>query len=190
MKKFILALVSFFMVAGVVAQEHLTFKGIPVTGSMTEFCQKLKDKGFILFKQVNGLFVFSGDFIGRDVQVGVKPTDFGEEYVATLIVIFQSNKEWNILVDDYEYYKELYTRKYGKPTTSKEKIPALSDSNTALMFELSERKTVCKSVWKVAGGDIELSVEKHSGFSEGALVIHYRNFHYLGTKIQQDLEDI
>ena len=26
--------------------EHLTFKGIPIEGSMTEFCQKLKNKGF------------------------------------------------------------------------------------------------------------------------------------------------
>lgn len=28
------------------AQEHLSFKGIPIEGSMTEFCQKLKTKGF------------------------------------------------------------------------------------------------------------------------------------------------
>ena len=28
------------------SSEHLTFKGIPIEGSMTEFCQKLKAKGF------------------------------------------------------------------------------------------------------------------------------------------------
>lgn len=29
------------------AQPHLSFKGIPITGSMTSFCQQLKNKGFI-----------------------------------------------------------------------------------------------------------------------------------------------
>lgn len=28
------------------AQPHLSFKGIPITGSMTSFCQQLKAKGF------------------------------------------------------------------------------------------------------------------------------------------------
>ena len=28
------------------AQPHLSFKGIPITGSMTSFCQQLKNKGF------------------------------------------------------------------------------------------------------------------------------------------------
>lgn len=30
------------------SSEHLTFKGIPIEGSMTEFCQKLKAKDSLL----------------------------------------------------------------------------------------------------------------------------------------------
>ena len=35
-----------FAVINIMAQEHLSFKGIPIEGSMTAFCQKLKAKGF------------------------------------------------------------------------------------------------------------------------------------------------
>ena len=33
------------------AQEHLSFKDIPIEESMTEFCQKLKAKGFTSIEQ-------------------------------------------------------------------------------------------------------------------------------------------
>lgn len=46
MKKIILTLTVLFATINVMAQDHLSFKGIPIEGSMTEFCQKLKAKGF------------------------------------------------------------------------------------------------------------------------------------------------
>ena len=33
------------------SSEHLTFKGIPIEGSMTEFCQKLKSKRIYIYWQ-------------------------------------------------------------------------------------------------------------------------------------------
>lgn len=46
MKKILASLAVFLAVINIMAQEHLSFKGIPIEGSMTEFCQKLKTKGF------------------------------------------------------------------------------------------------------------------------------------------------
>ena len=46
MKKILITLTVLFAVIDIMAQEHLSFKGIPIEGSMTEFCQKLKSKGF------------------------------------------------------------------------------------------------------------------------------------------------
>ena len=43
MKKILITLTVLFAVIDIMAQEHLSFKGIPIEGSMTEFCQKLKD---------------------------------------------------------------------------------------------------------------------------------------------------
>lgn len=68
MKKIIITLTVLFAAINIMAQEHLSFKGIPIEGSMTEFCQKLRAKGFISIGQENNITLFSGDFTGRNVK--------------------------------------------------------------------------------------------------------------------------
>ncbi len=169
--------------------EHLTFKGVPIEGSMTGFCEKLKTKGFTLIGQDNNITLFSGDFTGRKATVGVAATDDGKN-VFSVGVLFDPSGEWNTLVNTYEYYKDLYTRKYGKPTISKENNPAHSDSNTALMAEVYQGTVVYGSTWEVTGGDIQLSIEKSFGVYEGMVMIRYRDSQNIEAKIQNDLEDI
>ena len=41
--------------------------------------------------------------------------------VFAVVVLFEPSGEWNTLVNTYDYYKDLYTRKYGKPSISKGK---------------------------------------------------------------------
>lgn len=178
-----------FAVISIMAQEHLSFKGIPIEGSMTAFCQKLKAKGFTSIGRDNNLTLFTGDFAGRNATVGVTATDDGKDVFA-VVVLFDPSGEWNTLVNTYDYYKDLYTRKYGKPSISKEKNPALSDSNTALMAEVHQGTVVYGSVWEVTGGDIQLSIEKSSGVYEGMVMIRYRDSQNIETKIQNDLDDI
>ena len=173
----------------IMAQEHLSFKGIPIEGSMTAFCQKLKAKGFTSIDRDNNSTLFTGDFTGRNATVGVTATDDGKNVFA-VIVFFDPSGEWNTLVNTYDYYKDLYTRKYGKPSVSKEKNPARSDSNIALMAEVDQGTVVYGSAWEVTGGDIQLSIEKSAGVYEGMVMIRYRDSQNVETKIQKDLEDI
>ena len=178
-----------FAVISLMAQEHLSFKGIPIEGSMTAFCQKLKAKGFTSIGSENNLTLFTGDFTGRNATVGVTATDDGIDVFA-VVVLFDPSGEWNALVNTYDYYKDLYTRKYGKPSISKEKNPALSDSNTALMAEVHQGTVVYGSAWEVTGGDIQLSIEKSSGVYKGMVMIRYRDSQNVEAKIQNDLNDI
>lgn len=171
------------------AQEHISFKGIPIEGSLTAFCQKLKAKGFTQIGRDKNATLFTGDFTGRQATVGVGATDDGKD-VFTVIVLFDPSREWNTLVNTYDYYKDLYTRKYGEPTISKEKNPAHSDSNTALMAQVYQGTVEYSSTWDVTGGDIQLSIEKSSGIYEGLVMIRYRDAQNVETKIQKDLEDI
>ena len=189
MKNLIFSLVLLFAVASVQAQEHLLFKGIPIEGSMTEFCQKLKDKGFTSIGREGNTALFVGDFTGRDATVGVAATDDGENIFA-VVVFFDPSDEWKSLVKTYDYYKDLYVRKYGKPQFVKENNPATSDSNTALMGAVHQGKVVYGSSWQVKGGEIQLSIEKSSGFYEGMVVIRYRDSQNVENKIKKDLEDI
>lgn len=192
MKKFILAFALFFVAMNILAQEpeHLSFKGIPIEGSMTAFCQKLKAKGFTSIGRDNNISLFTGDFTGRNATVGVTATDDGKNVFA-VVVLFDTSGEWNTLVNTYDYYKDLYTRKYGEPTISREENSAYDDSNTVLMYKLYEGTVVYGSVWEVKGGDIQLSIEKSSaGIYEGMVVIRYRDSQNVETKIQSDLEEI
>lgn len=189
MKKFLAAVTLLFAVTNIMAQEHLSFKGIPIEGSMTAFCQKLKAKGFTSIGRDNNITLFTGDFTGRKATVGVTASDDGKNVFAVAL-FFDPSEEWNTLVNTYDYYKDLYTRKYGDPTISKENNPAHSDSNTALMAEVHEGRAVYGSLWEVEGGEIQLSIEKSSGVYEGIVMIRYRDSQNIETKIQNDLDDI
>ncbi len=189
MKKILVILTVLFAAVDVMAQEHLSFKGIPIEGSMTAFCQKLEAEGFVSLGREGNISLFSGDFTGRNTNVDVCATEDGKNVFA-VVVLFDPSDEWNTLVSTYDYYKELYTRKYGRPTVSKENNPAYSDSNTALMREVYQGTVVYASAWKVSGGDIELSIEKSSGFYEGMVRILYRDTQNAEAKIQNDLGDI
>lgn len=189
MKKISAILMAILATICVMAQEHLSFKGIPIEGSMTAFCQKLKAKGFTSIGRDNNLSLFTGDFTGRKATVGVTAGDDGKN-VFGVGVLFDPSKEWIALVNTYNHYKELYIRKYGEPSISKEENPAHGDSNTAMMAAVYDGKVVYVSVWEVTGGDIELSIERSSGIYEGMVMIRYRDSQNVEAKIQKDLEDI
>ncbi len=58
------------------------------------------------------------------------------------------------------------------------------------MAEVYQGTVVYGSVWEVAGGDIQLSIEKSSGIYEGMAMIRYRDSQNVEAKIQKDLDDI
>lgn len=188
--KFLLFVCAALLSLTTVAQSHLSFKGIPITGSMTSFCTQLKAKGFTQIGSDNKSRTFVGDFTGRDAYVVVGATDNGK-VVHSVVVLFDLSKEWNILVNQYDYYKEIYSRKYGDPSTNVEKNPSYDNSNLSQMYELCQGNVVYTSEWDVEGGSISLSIEKFlDGVNQGLVVIRYRDTQNMETKIQKDMEDI
>lgn len=189
MKKILLTLAVFLAAISMVAQEHLAFKGIPIEGSMREFCQKLKAKGYTPILQENDISSFSGEFTSRQVEVYVFAGNNGEN-VYGVGVFLDPDSEWNSLTTDYFYYKDLYTRKYGEPAIAKEYNPAHSDSNIALMSELNRGTVNYSSTWKVKGGLITIAIRKSFEIYEGRVIIAYSDTQSREAKIQSDLNDI
>lgn len=189
MKKILFTLVFACFSLCAFAQDHLTFKGIPIEGSMTAFCQKIKAKGFTQIGQDKNITLFKGDFTGRQATVGVGASDDGKN-VFSVVVLFDPSGEWNTLVSTYSYYKDLYTRKYGEPSVCREDNPARSNSNTALMAEVYQGIVTYATAWEVKGGEIDLSITKSDGVYEGMVVIRYRDSQNVNAKIEKDLEDI
>lgn len=189
MKNILLTICIFFAAIAANAQEHLSFKGIPIEGSITTFCQKLKSKGLVQVHSEDNIRLFTGDFTGRDATIGVVADQTGKN-VFSVVVIFPVSGEWNMLVNTYDYYKELYTEKYGKPSFSREYNPSLSDSNTSLMAEVHEGTVVYGSVFNAPGGTIELSIDKADGVYQGQVIIRYKDAQNIEGKRQSDLDEI
>ena len=191
MKKSALSLIVLFASIICVAQDHLSFKGLPIEGSMTGFCQKLSDKGFVKLGCEDNTTLFMGDFTGREATVGVTSDDDGEN-VHSVVVYFESSKDWNVLVDTYSYYKNLYARKYGQPKECIESNRQIESgrSNAGLMAELHLGRVTWSCLWEVAGGEIEMSIEKASGFYKGLVVLRYRDAQNEEARIQKHLEEI
>lgn len=70
MKKIYAILTMFLAVINIMAQEHLSFKGVPIEGSMTSFCQKLKAKGLTQIGTDNNITMFVGDSLAGKPQSG------------------------------------------------------------------------------------------------------------------------
>lgn len=190
MKKVLLSFVVFLLtIVSCMAQKHLTFKGIPIEGSMSSFCQKLVAKGFAKVQGSDKTTMFTGDFTGRNATIGVTATDDGQNVFA-VVVLFDTSKEWNVLVNTYDYYKGLYTRKYGEPKVFVEENPAGLDTNTSKMLQLYQGTVKWGSGWVVEGGEIEITIEKATEIYEGMVVIRYRDSQNVEQKILKDLEEI
>ena len=188
MKKALSNFIVCFFAISCFAQEHLSFKGIPMTGSMTEFCRKLSEKGFTKISRDNNITIFKGDFTGRKATVGVGATEDGKN-VHAVVVFFEETENWKTLVNTYDYYKDIYTRKYGIPYASKEYNPSIQDDNFSKMLELLQGNVIYESTWYVTGGRISIYIDKYDNLS-GKVVITYLDSQNVETKIQQDIDDI
>lgn len=189
MKHFLFSLALTLIVFSTHAQEHLAFMGIPIEGSLTSFCQKLQSKGLTKIGSNNNITLFTGDFTGRQATIGVGATDDGKN-VHSVIVLLDESRDWKNLVGTYDYYKDLYTRKYGTPAANIENNPSNGDSNTMLMHELTQGSVTYASGWKATGGTIELSIEKSDSYGKGMVLIKYRDALNIEAKIQNDMNDI
>ncbi len=170
------------------AQEHLSFKGVPITGSLTSFCQKLQQKGLTKIGTQDNITLFTGDFTGRQATIGAIAADNGKDVFA-VAVMFDASDSWNTLVNTYEYYKEIYTEKYGEPTQCVERNPSHSDSNTMLMHELSQGTVTYASEFETTGGKIRIWIEK-ANYSDGMVLIRYQDAQNVQAKRQSDIDEI
>lgn len=183
MRRLLITLILSLAVINIIAQEHLSFMGIPLDGSVTEFCKKLKAKGFT---KIGHKAIFSGYFTSRHATVYVINDG---KIVNGVVVAIDESSEWNTLVSTYDLYKDLYTQKYGEPFICQEYNPSRGESNILLMHELGKGSVTYESCWQVTGGLIVLSISKLS-HPNGTVIIKYMDVQNMETTLQKNLEDI
>jgi len=178
MKKIILLLSFMWATIVLPAQEnneHLTFKGIPVDGTLREFTAKLKQKGFTHISTEEGVALFSGDFAGyrNCTAIAVSPKE--RDLVCKVAVAFPSCDKWSELEANYMSLKRMLTEKYGEPSECVEEfqssLPPQDDNQK--MHELKFDKCKYYSVFETERGSIELQLSHQSVMECFAILSFY-----------------
>lgn len=155
MKKILLVitiLVSFCYSS--LAQSHLTFMGIPITGKREAMMAKLERYGFTEKTQENEIAVeLKGEYLGSKAWLRIYNSD--KSKTVYLIDIFFPKGKFMDLYDQYVKYRQIFNSIYGYPTE------ILDDS-----FEETLKYgqyPMCTTCYESSKGliTLEISEEKH-----------------------------
>lgn len=179
MKKILTFLIIFigfsvFAQTNLESSDHLTFKGVPIDGTLNEYVSKMKKSGFTHVQTDNGVAVLSGDFAGhKDCKIGVVTYDH-KNIVSKIAVIFPENDTWSILSGNYFRLQELLTEKYGEPSKIVEKFQTHSEpiDDNDKMHQVGMDRCKYYTTYETDKGSIQLSID-HDEFSSSYVTLSY-----------------
>ena len=162
MKKLLISLFVILYTTIGQAQEHLTFKGVPIDGTLDTYVANMKKAGFTFIGEDDGIAMLRGDFAGyRNCTIGVV-TLKSIDIVNRISVLFDNHQDWNNIYVNYSSLKEMLTTKYGKYADCVEKFEGYSQprDDNGKMHELTMDRCKFYTIWKTDKGNIELEIIK------------------------------
>ena len=190
MFKYIISVIVALVSMGLAAQEHLSFMGIPIDGSLKSFTSKLKDKGMKETLKKTDYVMLDGTFAGIDASIFV--LSGGNDNVYGVSVSFPDSDQWNNLLSTYNYFKELYVEKYGAYEECIEQIPvdAEEHGNSWMMHELNGGNIVYQTAYLTEGGGIMITIAGSVIYPNGYVSIVYTDFSNYQRAKQHILDDL
>ena len=146
------------------SDEHLSFKGVPIDGSLSEYVSKMKSAGFSYIGTQDGTAILQGDFAGfKGCIIGVS-TLKNSDVVNTIGVIFPEKDDWSSLEENYLHLKKMLTEKYGKPSECVEEFQGYGSpsDNSDKLHRLKMDRCTYVTVFETPKGDIQLPIGHQS----------------------------
>lgn len=144
-----------------VLSNHLTFKEIPIDGTLIEYVSKMKKSGFTHIGTENRVASLKGDFASYKNSIIEVSTLKKQDLVSKITVKFPEHDTWSSLSTNYFSLKEMLTEKYGKPSTSIEKfqssLPPTNDNKK--LYEVQFDRCKYYTTYETANGNIHLKIE-------------------------------
>lgn len=148
---------------------HLKFKGVPIDGTLENFVNRMRRKGFKKEEMEDGTAVLSGDFADfKECTVYVETLE-NKDLVSRIGVAFPPQEQWEYLYGDYKHLKELLTEKYGKPSSCVEKFQKSygigpNDDNDRMHYVKFDK---CKyeTHFNTDKGEVVLAIEHNESLS-------------------------
>lgn len=176
MKKHLILFLACLAFAGnIFAQQHLSFKGVPINGTLKEYTDAMVKAGFHYELTQDGTALLTGDFAGyKGCTVGVS-TLKNLDVVSRIAVLFPDKDTWSAVLNDYEILKAMLTEKYGTPSDSKEKFTGYVGDydNGLVMHALKEGEYIWYTMFTTELGDIELSLMAGTKYNTGCVRLSY-----------------
>lgn len=169
--------------------EHLSFKGVPIDGTLDVYVSKMKQNGFTHLGTEEGMAILNGDFAGyKDCHVGVS-TLKQKDLVYKIGVLFPEQNTWSRLSTNYFDLKQMLTEKYGKPSDVVEKFDSYSQpkDDNAKIHEVQFDRCKFYSIWQTDKGEIQLSIDHNSVTSCFVKLIYFDKIN--GDKIKAKAKD-
>jgi hypothetical protein len=154
---------------------HLSFKGVPIDGTLDQYVSKMRQSGFKLLRTEDGVAMLQGDFAGyKDCYVGVS-TLKQKNLVYKIGVVFPNRDTWSALSGNYFNLKQMLTEKYGDPSDVVEKFDTYSqpDDDNEKMYEVQFDRCKYYSIWNTDKGEIQLSIDHESVTSCFVTLIYF-----------------
>jgi hypothetical protein len=179
MKNIFLTLILTFAVLISFAQgksdssKHLSFKGIPIDGKLSDYIAKMKKGGFTHKGTYDGVAILEGEFASyKKCLVGVS-TMKQKDLVNMIAVMFPDRDNWSSLSSNYFNLKELLTEKYGEPSESVEEFQSYTPDDDGTKMTLVQLGS-CKYItnFETDKGTIQLSIE-HADLSRCFVKLAY-----------------
>ena len=159
----ILALATMISFAQTKSSDHLSFKGVPIDGTLNEFVAKMKQSGFTLIGTEKGIALLKGDFAGyKDCTLGVASLK-QKDLVSKITVIFPERETWSSLSNNSFTLKEMLTEKYGEPSESVEIFQTYSEpkDDNSRMHEVKLDRCKYSTIFETDKGSIQLSIAQN-----------------------------
>ncbi len=192
MKKILLVAIAFLFSVSLNAQtteEHMKFKGIPIDGTLTDFTQKMKQKGFSYKGTEDGMALFEGEFAatkGCTIIAVAKSNNV----VHKVAVVFPDCDTWSCLSNKYESLKDMLTQKYGEPDFKIERFDNnyIRDDGDRYYNVRTDRCKYAAS-WITEEGEIDLDIS-HSGYLSCFVRLIYIDGINTDKVINQAIDDL
>jgi len=169
--------------------QHLTFKGVPIDGTLDKYVSTMKQNGFTQIGTEDGVAMLKGDFASyKGCIIGVATLN-GKDLVSKITVIFPTQEAWSSLASNYFNLKEMLTEKYGQPSESIEKFSSYEpkdDGSKMSQVHLDACKYV--TTYKTDKGSIQLSIK--GDISSASVILAYSdkiNSDIIRAKAKDDL---
>lgn len=106
--------------------KHFEFMGIPIDGSVEEFNQTLKSKGFEN-KSKDDIKYMYGNFAGEEALITLAFTPTTNTMNAVIVELPYPSKSTSSLDDQFKEFKEQFVKKYGEP---------YADADTSILWSM------------------------------------------------------